>query len=59
MNLHLFRDLSHLTFAWALEVEGEPVAEGDARAGPVAPGATAPLPWPELPPLPATAARPG
>ena len=32
-NLHLFRDLSHLTFAWALEVEGEPVAEGTLETG--------------------------
>ena len=51
-NLHRFRDLSHLTFAWALEVEGEPVAEGTLDPGPVAPGAAVPLPWPELPPLP-------
>ena len=51
-NLHLFRDLSHLTFAWALEVEGEPVAEGTLDPGPVAPGAAVPLPRPELPPLP-------
>ena len=39
-NLHLFRDLSHLVFAWALEVEGEPVAEGTLDPGPVAPGET-------------------
>ena len=37
-NLHAFRDLSHLAFAWALEVEGEPVAEGALDPGPVAPG---------------------
>ena len=30
-NLHDFRDLSHLAFAWALEEEGAPVAEGVAR----------------------------
>ena len=51
-NLHAFRDLSHLTFAWALEVEGEAVAGGTLDPGPVAPGATAPLPRPELPPVP-------
>ena len=51
-NLHLFRDLSHLTFAWALEVEGEPIAEGTLDPGPVPPGETAPLPEPELPPVP-------
>ena len=52
-NLHLFRDLSHLTFAWALEVEGEPVAEGTLDPGPVAAGGTVPLPRPELPSVPA------
>ena len=48
-NLHAFRDLSHVTFAWALEVEGEAVAEGVLDVGAVAPGETVPLPRPELP----------
>ncbi|HET8950981.1 MAG TPA: glycoside hydrolase family 2 TIM barrel-domain containing protein, partial [Solirubrobacteraceae bacterium] len=51
-NRYAFRDLSHLTFAWALEVEGEAVAGGTLDPGPVAPGATAPLPRPQLPPVP-------
>ena len=33
-NLHVFRDLVAPAFAWALEVEGEAVAEGDARSRP-------------------------
>lgn len=52
-NGHDFRDLAHLAFAWALEVEGEPVAEGTLDPGPVPAGETVPLPWPELPELPA------
>jgi beta-galactosidase len=51
-NRYDFRDLAHLRFAWALEVEGEAVAAGTLDPGPVAPGATAPLPWPALPPVP-------
>jgi beta-galactosidase len=51
-NLHDFRDLSHLAFAWALEVEGEPVAEGTLDPGPVAAGESVPLPMPELPAVP-------
>src|SRR5699024_6995154 len=48
-NLHDFRDLAHVRFAWALEVEGEVVAGGTLDPGTVAPGETVPLPWPELP----------
>src|SRR5215210_1781768 len=51
-NLHLFRDLAHLDFSWTLEVEGEAMASGTLDPGPVAPGASAPLRWPDLPPLP-------
>ena len=52
-NLHAFRDLAHLRFAWALEVEGEVMAEGALDPGPVGPGETVPFPWPELPGTPA------
>ena len=51
-NLHAFRDLAHLRFAWALEVEGEVVAEGALDPGPVGPGETVPLPRPDLPGTP-------
>jgi beta-galactosidase len=49
-NLHDFRDLSHLAFAWGLEEEGEAVADGTLDVGPVAAGESAEL---ELPGLPA------
>jgi beta-galactosidase len=48
-NLHDFRDLSHLAFRWALEEEGEPMAEGTLDVGPVAAGASTELALPELP----------
>jgi beta-galactosidase len=51
-NLHAFRDLAHLRFDWAFEVEGEAVAEGSLDPGTVAPGETVPLPWPDLPAVP-------
>ena len=53
-NRHTFCDLSGLVFAWALEVEGEPVAEGALDPERVAadPGEAVPFPWPELPPVP-------
>ena len=51
-NLHDFRDLAHVRFAWALEVEGEVVAEGALDPGPVGPGETVPFPWPALPGTP-------
>jgi beta-galactosidase len=48
-NLHLFRDLSHLAFPWALEEEGEPVAEGTLDVGALPAGETVELPLPERP----------
>ena len=43
-NLHDFRDLAHLRFAWALEEEGAPVAEGELDVGAVPAGEAAELP---------------
>ncbi len=48
-NLYDFRDLSHLEFVWALEVEGEAVASGTLDVPAVGPGESTALPRPELP----------
>ena len=48
-NLHAFRDLSYLSFVWALEDEGVPVAEGTLRVGALPAGAVAEPPLPALP----------
>jgi beta-galactosidase len=48
-NLHDFRDLSHLTFPWALEEEGVAVAEGVLEVDPPAAGETAVVALPDLP----------
>ena len=48
-NLYDFRDLSHLEFVWALEIEGEAVAEGTLDVPPIAPGERTEWPHPELP----------
>jgi beta-galactosidase len=53
-NLHDFRDLSHLAFAWHLEEEGLPVASGPLEVPPLAPGSAATV---DLPPLPPTTAE--
>ncbi|HEV3497986.1 MAG TPA: glycoside hydrolase family 2 TIM barrel-domain containing protein, partial [Actinomycetes bacterium] len=49
-NLHEVLDLSHLTFAWALEEEGTEVATGRLQVPPLGPGATTTVPVPDLPP---------
>ena len=48
-NLHEVRDLGHLGFRWALEEDGEPVAEGTLEPGAVPAGEAAELPLPALP----------
>ena len=48
-NLHSFRDLSHLSFAWSLESEGVAVATGHLEVPPLAPGEVATVPLPALP----------
>jgi beta-galactosidase len=49
-NLHDFRDLSHLAFSWTLEEEGLPVLSAELEVPPLAPGASATVPLPALPP---------
>ncbi len=48
-NLQAVRDLSYLSFVWALEDEGVPVAEGTLRVGALPAGAIAEPPLPALP----------
>ena len=48
-NLHDFRDLSHLAFAWTLEEEGTEVAWGPLDVGPTAAGEATEVALPELP----------
>ncbi|WEH13094.1 glycoside hydrolase family 2 TIM barrel-domain containing protein [Streptomyces sp. VNUA24] len=48
-NLHGRRDLSYLTFTWALEREGETEAEGVLTVPPTGPGETVTVPVPDLP----------
>ncbi|MFJ9381140.1 glycoside hydrolase family 2 TIM barrel-domain containing protein [Streptomyces sp. NPDC101455] len=45
-NLHHTRDTGYLELRWTVEAGGEPVCSGELPAGPIAPGATATLPWP-------------
>jgi beta-galactosidase len=49
VNLHDFRDLSHLAFPWTLDEEGVRVAQGVLAVPPVPAGDRALLPVPELP----------
>ncbi len=49
-NLHDFRDLSYLAFAWALEEEGVAVAHGTLEVGPVTAGEWVEVALPSLPP---------
>jgi beta-galactosidase len=48
-NKHLFRDLSHLRFEWALEEEGAAVAGGELEVPAVPAGESVELPMPALP----------
>ena len=48
-NLHDFRDLAHLRFAWTLEEEGALVADGELDVGAVPAGEAAELSLPDLP----------
>src|SRR5512132_3364313 len=49
-NLHDFVDLSHLRFTWTLEADGVEVASGSLGVPALAPGETATVPLPALPP---------
>ena len=48
-NRYDFRDLSDVDFTWRLEVDGEPVAEGDLKVPAVAPWESVEVELPELP----------
>ncbi|KAB8194024.1 DUF4981 domain-containing protein [Nonomuraea phyllanthi] len=48
-NLHDFRDLSHLSFSWAVEEEGREVASGVLDVPETGPDASVTLPLPALP----------
>lgn len=54
-NHYDFLDLSHLRFAWVLEADGRPVADGILDVPPLAPGEEARIPVPDTGRLPGQA----
>ncbi|MEV4969902.1 glycoside hydrolase family 2 TIM barrel-domain containing protein [Streptomyces scopuliridis] len=46
-NLHHTRDTGYLRWMWLLEVDGDPVAEGEWAVPPIGPGAQRRVDWPD------------